>query len=441
MRLRVSKGWAVTVLLASVGCGRTGGVSDTGSGAGGEDGGPVVMALDYVQSGSRLVALGYSSNEAKLFRTFHDAQLGFDCVFVPDAAGEQQRCVPSSSATVVYTDAACTEPAAWSERLWGDDWRVGDAVSGVANVVADVGRSCPGEAPPHRAAYRLAQQLSEEVIGAPAFSLFQLRDSRCQPASLPAKVTPPVYRLVPLAESELARADRVSLNVGEGLRLTRLLADDGAALNLGVTGTDRTPCEFQRDGECVPEPIARPASAGAAGFTTALNADCSKPAYQAPFPTACGTASFGVDDDGQRPLQVRALEKPTALFSWEIALPVTDPLSFRCDARTTYASEQVAAPGRDLTGTLPTAHKLRRGVGPLHVDWFSVGQSELLPVLADSRRASPGVVPTAEFVNAAGQACQVMPADDGTLHCAVVDDTGNPVVDLTTFPEVVLGPI
>jgi hypothetical protein len=161
-----------------------------------------------------------------------------------------------------------------------------------------------------------------------------------------------------------------------------------------------------------------------------------------PYPAACGTAKFGVEDDGVLPPKVRSLEQATALFGLEFVQPVTESLTYACTARPLADVQQGAAPGRDLTGTLPTASKLRRGTGPLYVSWYSVGQSELLPVLADFRRASPGVVPTAEFVNDAGQPCQVMPADDGTLRCAIIDGaTGRPVADWATYPQVVDGPL
>jgi hypothetical protein len=35
-----------------------------------------------------------------------------------------------------------------------------------------------------------------------------------------------------------------------------------------------------------------------------------------------------------------------------------------------------------------------------------------------------------------------MPADDGTLRCAILDPiTGHPIADWATFPEVVDGPL
>src|SRR5690349_15931973 len=123
MRLRALAGWATTVLLGTLGCGQTSGTRDTGSGAGDEDPdiGTASMSVDYVKSGTRVVALGYSSNEARLFRTFHDQALGFDCNFVPDAAGQSQRCVPNQQVPLVFTDAECQEPAGWIERWGGEE--------------------------------------------------------------------------------------------------------------------------------------------------------------------------------------------------------------------------------------------------------------------------------------------------------------------------------
>jgi len=210
---------------------------------------------------------------------------------------------------------------------------------------------------------------------------------------------------------------------------------------LGVTTADRTACELQRDGECVPEPIARLSQSDSGRFYSALNADCTAPAFVAPYPTACGTPRFAVEDDHTRPPLVRSLQRVSALFGLDITQPVTEPLTFSCNPHPLSESGQVSAPDRDVTGTLPTAGRLRRGAGPLYVDWFSLGESELLPVQADWRRASPGVVSSGDFVDSSGQVCQATTAEDGTLHCAVFDEQGVPVADPTTFPEVVLGPL
>jgi hypothetical protein len=395
-----------------------------------------IQGLMFARSGTRLVALGYSSNEARIFRTFHDQQLGFDCDFTSTPSSDDQRCVPSAQVEVVYTDAACSEPAGWIEG-WGGQPVERDIVSGRPHDVAPL---CPGDAPPHRTAYRVGEQLSEETVGAPPIPLWRRSSEGCTVASPPGKVTPAVHRLLPLDEASLARGERRSVKVSDDLRLTRLIADDGAELNLGVTSADGTPCELQRGGECVPEPIARPGSAYEGHFWTALNADCTESAFNVPYPASCGVAKLGVQDDDVRPYKVWSLIQPSVAYGWQVATPATDPVSFSCQP---LASEdgQLTAPDRDLTGTFPRANKLRRGTGAIHVDWHSVGENELLPVLLDWRHASPGIVPTAQFVNDAGKVCQILPAEDGALRCAMVDEQGEIVGDPRAYPEVLEIPL
>jgi hypothetical protein len=331
----------------------------------------------------------------------------------------------------VYTDASCTEPAAWAEASQGRPLAIGEAVSAGSHV----GRVCPGDAPPHRDAYRVGERLREESIGGPAAGLFQVYGGRCQTASPPAKIFPAVVRLIPIPESELARGQRASVDVGGGLRLTRLLADDGAQLTLGVTGVDGTPCELQRDGECVPEPIARPAVLLSDKFYTALNADCSAPAFQMPYEATCGVPQFGVADDPALPLRVQAMAPAEAVFGLDLVQPVTEPVGYSCTAKEVSAYGWVAAPAADVTGMLPMASRLRRGTGPLYVDWFSLGERELLPVDDLARRAW-GEVAMGRFAGPDGRTCDVMPAEEGKLRCVFPDlDGSNP--DLTSFPEVV----
>lgn len=387
------------------------------------------MGLDFAQSGSRVVALGFASNEARLFRTFHDRELGFDCSFVAEAGGSAQRCVPTTEVTMVYTDASCTEPAAWAEDSLRRPLAVGEAVS----AGSQVGGKCPGDAPTHRDAYRVGERLREESVGGPAAGLFQSYGGGCEKASPPAKIFPAVVRLIPIPESELARGQRANVDVGGGLRLTRLLADDGAQLTLGVTGADGAPCELQRDGECVPEPIARPAGLLSNKFYTALNADCSAPAFHTPYDAACGVPQFGVADDAALPLRVNALAPAAAVFGLDLVVPVTEPASFSCTLKEVAAYGWVAAPAADVTGTLPVASRLRRGTGPLHVDWFSLGERELLPV---EGRGQWGEVATGRFAGPDGRTCEVMPAEDGKLRCVFPDDDGSSP-DLASFPEVV----
>ncbi len=445
-------------MLTSAGCGHTtdeGGASG-GSGGGGElgrggasgggpggvaaPGGAPSMALEPAQSGERLVALGYSSNETQVFKTFHDQDLGVDCDFVPDAARKLHRCAPSPRVALRFTDAACTEPAA---EVWRYDptpeLGTGSLVSAEPN---DPWSGCPGDAPPHRDTFVIGEKLTEEVVGGPPIPLFALRDGRCETAPLWGKVTPPIYALEPLPESELVAAERVSLAVSRELRVTRLVAEDGAALTVGVTLTDGTPCEFQPNGECVPEPIARSSVFQAGRFPDALNADCSVPAFLSPYPLSCGTPSYGVEGTLTAPGRVFAVEAATAAFHFGPVLPIADPPAYACSrVSAPDGVSHALAPSRDMTGTFPQARRVSRGSGPLHVDWFATGDHLLLPVRIDLGRASPGVVPSGELLTADGQLCTVWPADDGTLRCVVVSDYGAPIAAPTSFPELKIEPM
>jgi hypothetical protein len=220
--------------------------------------------------------------------------------------------------------------------------------------------------------------------------------------------------------------------------LKRLLASDGAELSVGIESTDGTPCELQRTGECVPEPIARVEAETSGKFWTAVNADCSAPAYHSPYPTSCGEARFGVRDEGGSSVRVYETELATSTFHWSGLL--TDTVSYSCDPNMPGVSDY-RAPRREVTGSWPSVAKVRTGTGPLYVDFHGRGRQQFLPVQADPARASPGVLAQADFVDEAGQPCAIKEIGDGTTRCVFVDDNGIPTRDLATYSQVVWGPI
>jgi hypothetical protein len=436
MRSQVATAWAGSALLALLGCGETRHTAEPG--VGGEGGGePTVTGLDFAHSGRRLVARGYAASGARIFRTFYDQQLGFECEFVADSAGAVERCVPAQRAALIYTDPDCREPAAWMELLGGHDaFGVGDAVSTISGAYRAATDICPGELPPHREAFRVAERLAEAVDGPPTLDVRQLNEGKCEPAIHPGLVAPAIQRLKPLDETELARGHREDWNVGAGLRVTRLLADDGAELNVAVTGADGMPCEFLHDGECVPAPFTRPAIV-ADHAIVALDSDCTQPAFVAQYARACGSAGLGVEDELMQTPRVWAVDEAQTWFAWRLVMPITEDVSFACQEQPPDA-QGAWAPGAELTGTLPTATKLRRGSGPLFSDWFSVGESELLPALSAFQVSSPGNPPPPLFVNEGGQPCLVREQDDGRLRCIFTDyETGGSAPDDPAFPDVV----
>jgi hypothetical protein len=391
------------------------------------------MSLDFVRSGSRIVAMGYSAGSAKTFRTFYDKQGGFDCDFVAASSGEDMRCVPSVNVSVIYQDPECTRPAAWISSY--DGLVTNDAVSG-----GPTRANCPGDVAPHRESYRIGKQLSEEALRGTGPVVFEKSSTGCGPAYIPGKVAPSTFELIPLDEAELARGIRSSVKVSERLRVSRLLAEDGAELNLGVTTVGGASCAFQGDDECVPELLARPFPAASGKFQLALNADCSVPAFQTPFAPECGQPQFGLLAEGAGAPRVFSLEKPSAVFAWRPVSPMEAAVNFSCVA-IAAESDDAAAPARELTGTFPKAETALVGDGQLQVPWRMAGNNQLLPALADPALDAPGVVPRASFVDEEGRPCQVLPADDGTERCAPYDANFSSPPDLTSYPQVVWGPL
>lgn len=90
-----------------------GDVAQTKAGAGGEAGAGGDAAADLTdgwRSGSRLRAVVYAVDEAKLFHTWHDVMLDVDCAFAVDSDGTE-RCLPTfNTGYAMYSDSKCTTP-------------------------------------------------------------------------------------------------------------------------------------------------------------------------------------------------------------------------------------------------------------------------------------------------------------------------------------------
>jgi hypothetical protein len=132
------------------------------------------------------------------------------------------------------------------------------------------------------------------------------------------------------------------------------------------------------------------------------------------------------------------MTKPSAVFGLDLIEPLTtEPFSYNCTPRAVADYGWLAAPGQDVTGTLPRADRGSRGNGRLRVNWFKLGERELLPASGALRRTPWGDVPTAQFTDSNGRVCDVKQLPDGTLRCVVYDPAnGLPEADLSTFPEV-----
>ncbi|HEY3253358.1 MAG TPA: hypothetical protein VGJ91_05400 [Polyangiaceae bacterium] len=400
-------GWlACAVLLGfgAAGCGQVGGTN----GAGDHTGLPSSTdASAFAKSGERLQALAYTSEGVTQFRTLHDRLLGFDCEFVSGSAGGDLHCVPKQWGQLIFLDASCSEPATWVE---GEALHAGDWLS-----IGSSQTECPGQAPAHRDAFQVGDEVYPATDFGSAPMVFALRDTGCVAASPPAKSSPGVNRLIAQADSGLVAAKPVSVDAGGGLRLSRLLAEDGTELTVAVTTSGGEACTIQADGECVPT---LSASASLGDYFTALDANCETPAFTANFPAKCGVPRFGLSGTSAETLSVHLLRPVTQLFARTPRYPEaeTDPTAVSCEPANAFSNW--FALGQDVTGSLPMTQRTRQGSGAVHMDVFS-----------SSPKAGAAGVPVArypdepDFLDDSGTSCQVTSAVDGTLRCTSLQPT------------------
>jgi len=227
--------------FGAVGCGQ---VSGTNGGDGarepGNNGLPAATdRFAFAKSGERLLALGYESEGVSQFRTFHDEQFDFDCEFVSARSGDDSLCVPKRKSSLIFLDSSCSEPATW---ILDFPVHVGQWLS--------VGSSSYDSRLPHRDTFELGEQVYPETTSGSPPPVYSLQGTTCSPASPPAKGFPAVNRLIPHADSELVTAKPTSLDAGGGLRLTRLIGEDGSEFTLAVVTADGAVCTIQADGSC-----------------------------------------------------------------------------------------------------------------------------------------------------------------------------------------------
>ena len=265
-----------------------------------------------------MLALGYESEGVSQFRTLHDQQLGFDCEFVSGKVCGDLHCVPPRSARpeLIFLDSNCSQPATWI--LFKEGAGVGEWVSFEREL-----SECPGQVF-DRETFEIAEEVYPESSNGPRPEVFQLQGTSCVTAWPPAKSVPAVNRLIPHADSELAAAKPLSLDVGGGLHLSRIIGEDGLELTVGLTNDAGKACSVQPNGKCIPQ-------------------------------------------------------------------------------------------NGDANGSFPLTTRVRQGSGATHVDLFTS------PPVTGRVAVPVAHYPEAlDFLDDAGNRCQVLPALDGTLRCATL---------------------
>lgn len=252
---------------------------------------------------------------------------------------------------------------------------------------------CVGESPGPRESYRVGARVFEgglNSIGAPQPTVYARSAGKCAATPLQTRLLPPdVNRLELIDPAQLVSGAASTVELGGGLALQRLVAQDETQITLALLGVGGLPCSLQEDGRCVPEPIAH----GSRGFY--LDDRCSQEGFDISAIETCG----------RTPLGVRTIDGVVHVYQL-----VLNEGAFVSEANACRAlgspNNEVFRAGLEVTSRYPKATVLQTGSGDLHVTRFSApnGSGALLD--------SGGT-----FRDAQGYACSVKAAVDGSLRC------------------------
>jgi hypothetical protein len=339
-------------------------------------GGKPLSMVPYATSGTRLLALGYADAGAVFFNTMRDALLATDCSFEQTDAGDWL-CSPNKKQRLIYLDAACTEPAVeqpadstpMGEIFGFLEDRSTESTSGSDTVLVAK----------HRPAYRVADQVfmsdgrttyAEEAISIYTSSV----PGHCEGPRLANRhvvIRPPsVFRATPVADSELVKATVRQVPLKDGLTLERLVTDDGAQLSghLLLAGTE---CELQRDGRCVPAPVAE-----RIGFA---DPDCKERAFQPVKGANADLTRYGVEPTPEDTSKVYELSRTNTLYSriTRVDMVMVDGQSVAmevvigCEIRDVSSATTVYyRRTREITEQLPRLSTVQLGTADLSPIWF-----------------------------------------------------------------------
>lgn len=388
-------------------CALGAGCASTGGNPGGKDAGSDALstavpasapsALPYAVGGQRLEALHHVVEGAARFRGLHDKQLDLACEFVADGSGDGFRCVPESVHEIIYLDASCSEPAL-EIRGGSPLWQPGAWLS--APTTGHQSR-CLGELPVPRASYRIGEVFFKggvESIGKPRPGIYAKNGARCDATrQQDGYGLSPIHRLLPVDSALLVAGRASTLDVGGGLSVRRVVADDGTEVTLSVLGPDAVPCTLVRGGRCVPEPLA----IGSGGWF--LDGQCQQAALFGPAQDVCGRS----------PLGVRIEADVAHVFELVAMSTAFGRIAGSPDCTMFVGVPDVFGAGREVSDRYPAARELQTGTAALHLRRFAAPQ-------AASSTSFIALDPGGDFLDAQSHPCQVEPAADGSLRCLPV---------------------
>lgn len=353
-------------------------------------GGRPLDMVPYAISGTRLTAVGYADEGAAFFGTMRDTQLGqgsaavgtanalsgTDCAFEQLEGGDWV-CSPTHQQSLIYLDSNCTEPAVEIPAATDATGTVFALASSSSSQIGggDATLLRSKHAPVYRVAERVFESDGSTTFAEESISIYT-RDvgTNCagpRKANRHVVVSPPsIFRVTKVSDSELVRATMRRVPLKDGLSLLRLVSDDGAQLS-GQLELDGRPCELQRDGRCVPAPVAE----------RSLYADpeCEEWAFQpASLPTP-GATVYGVDPASDDTSRVYELTPVTTVYSQETRVDVVTTNGEPTPVVTVTGCKSLDVSGAamtyyrrssEVTAQLPQIGTLQLGTAALSPIWF-----------------------------------------------------------------------
>ena len=364
----------------------------------------LAKALPYARGGSRLAAQYFVAPGAEQFRGLFDRRSQASCEFVHGEVDADYRCVPTAQLQdVLYLDAQCREPVAPTEARV----LVQDLEAGWRSTPARA-EGCAGDLPAYRAVYSFGARVFEGGVGVMPPPLWRHTAAGCEVGSLTfGHVVPGLQRIMPLAAANLVSARLRSIDVGGGLFVRRLFADDGTQVTVGVAAADSKVCAVQSNGRCVPLPLLQIDAADQGVFQ---DASCQQRGWLSATGPGCTRERYGVRRVDQT-VQVFQLQPMTRGYTLQPVWDFTQqpPVMKGPTCQLIDWSAVVFGLGSEIADGFPRGRQVVTGSGEL---------TQLRWVGADSRDdARLELEPGADFVDRKHRACRVEAVVDGSYRC------------------------
>jgi hypothetical protein len=328
--------------------------------------------VPYAKSGTRLAAIGYSDDGAVFFSNMRDTQLGFDCEFEKAEAGDWL-CSPKTRVNVLFLDAGCKQPAMAGEPFSGDPLGLGPVVGTTTSVssAASSGGSDTVLVSLHGPVYRVAEKVYEAEAFGSSYEVYEWNSysKQCVVAQPSAgKGVPSIYRLTPIADTELVKATTRDVVLQGGLTVERLVTDDGAELsgNLKLNGK---PCQLLANGRCALLPLAT-----SSGYS---ESSCKERAYALASKVAADVPVYALDQTTDGMLRVYDTTALGAAYFEQTRVDPPTPDSpmavfvvTGCSATAADVSGLYYRRAQDITESLPKLESVRVGSALLYPTWY-----------------------------------------------------------------------